>query len=101
MNSDNVVMGTCGADGLCSLCLGEDRTGSDGCGSYFRAATLIEPLARPIEAPGMSALTDEEFAVLNAEWERVDPDGVAALRRSAERVQDSTSTAPHQDGGPR
>lgn len=47
MSDDNVIVGICGADGLCLLCLGEDRTGTDGCGSYFRAATLVEPLAKP------------------------------------------------------
>lgn len=47
MSDDSVIMGICGADGLCGLCAGEDRTGTDGCGSYFRAATLIEPLAKP------------------------------------------------------
>ncbi len=45
--TDNVIMGICGADGLCGLCAGEDRTGDDGCGSLFRAATLVEPLAKP------------------------------------------------------
>jgi hypothetical protein len=34
-----------------------------------------------------STLTDEEVAALNAEWERVDPEGVAVLRRLAERLQ--------------
>jgi hypothetical protein len=54
MSDDNVIVGVCGADGLCPLCAGEDRTGTDGCGSYFQAATLVEPLAkprRPVTAP--------------------------------------------------
>jgi hypothetical protein len=44
VSDDNVIMGICGADGLCPLCLGEDRTGSDGCGTYFRAAARSELL---------------------------------------------------------
>ncbi len=44
MSDDSLIVGICGADGLCPLCLGEDRTGSDGCGSYFQAATRFEPL---------------------------------------------------------
>jgi hypothetical protein len=42
MSGDNVIVRTCGPDGLCSLCAGEDRTGNDGCGSYFQASTLPE-----------------------------------------------------------
>ncbi len=34
-NPTNVTVLICGPDGLCSLCAGEDRTGTDGCGSYF------------------------------------------------------------------
>ncbi len=46
-----------------------------------------------------SALTDEERAVLEAEWERVDPEGVAALRRSAERMQAKSHAAPYLSEG--
>lgn len=41
MSEDNVIVGVCGADGLCGVCRGEDRTGTDGCGSYFRVTTRL------------------------------------------------------------
>ncbi len=53
MSDDNVVVGICGADGLCRACRGEDRDGTDGCGSYFQVATRVEPLAQP--RPGSTA----------------------------------------------
>ena len=50
----NVAVLICGPDGLCNLCVGEDRTGTDGCGSYFHlpaerrvAAGELDPTAEP------------------------------------------------------
>ncbi len=45
--ANNVIMGVCGADGLCPTCRGEDRAGTDGCGSHYRAAVRIDPLTPP------------------------------------------------------
>jgi hypothetical protein len=45
MGDENVIVGVCGLDGLCPTCAGEDRTGGDGCGSYFQAATLLDSTA--------------------------------------------------------
>lgn len=47
---DNVTMLICGPDGLCSLCAGEDRSGTDGCGSYFHLTA--ERQVNTSECPG-------------------------------------------------
>jgi hypothetical protein len=62
MSDDNVMMGICGSDGLCSLCAAEDRTGSDGCGSYFRAGTARPGLSiTTIEITHPQGFGDHEF----------------------------------------
>jgi hypothetical protein len=62
----------------------DHRVGGTVCGWPERAHLTPSPVV-PLAT---STLTDEEVAALNAEWERVDPEGVAALRRSAERLQE-------------
>lgn len=81
MTDHNVIMGICGADGLCGLCAGEDRTGTDGCGSYFRAAQLVKPLVKWSD-PGASSHPDCECPG-GPYRHMIDPNGACPLHGMA------------------
>jgi len=61
MSDSNVIMGVCGADGLCASCAGEDRTGTDGCGSYFQAGTRPTLSITTLEITHPQGFGDHEF----------------------------------------